>query len=175
MKPKIIPVNSEIHLSDEDVIVSKTDLQGRITYANRVFMRIANYSERDLLHIQHNIVRHPDMPRGAFKFLWDTLKQEKEFFGFVKNMASDGRYYWVFANVTPDYDASGNVIGYFSVRRKAKPDAIKVVEGLYREMIAIEQRVGPARACDQSIAFLVSKLKELNTGYDQLALSLQGV
>ena len=79
MKKSITPTQREIKLDDDDVIVSKTDLKGRITYANRIFMSIANYSEKELLGVQHNIVRHPDMPRGAFKLLWDTLKAEKEF------------------------------------------------------------------------------------------------
>ena len=172
MKKAITPTQREIKLDDDDVIVSKTDLKGRITYANRVFMSIANYSEKQLLNVQHNIVRHPDMPRGAFKLLWDTLKTEKEFFGYVKNMASNGDYYWVFANVTPDYDARGNVVGYFSVRRKPKPAAIATMQSVYQEMLEVERKAGPANAPDASIAHVVAKLKSLGTTYDRFILSL---
>ena len=84
MKPKITPTNVEVRFLPEEIIVSKTDLKGRITYANRVFMRVADYSEDDLLGVQHNIVRHPDMPRGAFRHLWDTIQRGEEWFGFVK-------------------------------------------------------------------------------------------
>lgn len=172
MKKNITPTQREIKLDDDDVIVSKTDLKGRITYANRIFMSIANYSEKELLGVQHNIVRHPDMPRGAFKLLWDTLKAEKEFFGYVKNMTADGDYYWVFANVTPDRDAQGKVVGYFSVRRKPKPSAIAAIQAIYREMLEVERQAGAANAPDASIAHVVGKLKSLGTTYDRFILSL---
>lgn len=172
MKAKIVPTQREIILTDADVIVSKTDQTGRITYANRAFMRIANYSEKDLLHAQHNIVRHPDMPRGAFKLLWDTLKAGHEFFGYVKNMTSDGDYYWVFANVTPDIGAQGKTVSYFSVRRKASPAAVAVIEPIYREMLNIERSAGPAKAPDASVAFLLEKLKGLGTTYDRFVIGL---
>ncbi|QKQ25127.1 PAS domain-containing protein [Candidatus Reidiella endopervernicosa] len=143
MKQKITPNNREVKLADDEFIVSKTDIKGRITYCNRVFMKIAGYSEKELLNTQHNVVRHPDMPRSVFRFLWQTLEQGQEFFGFVKNMTSDGSYYWVFANVTPDYDRNGDLKGYFSVRRKPKQAAIDALTPVYQEMLAIEQRVGP--------------------------------
>ncbi len=172
MKPKITPTQREVMLADDDVIVSKTDLTGRITYANRTFMRIANYSERELLNVQHNLIRHPDMPRGAFKLLWDTLKTEREFFAYVKNMTSEGHHYWVFANVTPDRDASGQVVGYFSVRRKPSREAIATIEGIYREMLEVERQAGPASAPDASIRHVVEKLKQLGTTYDRFILGL---
>lgn len=172
MKNKILPTQREIALDSQDIIVSKTDLSGRITYANRAFMRIANFPEKAILNIQHNVVRHPDMPRGAFKLLWDTLKSEREFFGYVKNMTADGDHYWVFANVTPDYDAQGKVIGYFSVRRKPKSAAVQVMEGIYREMLEVERNAGPANAPEASLKFLLDKVKNLGTSYDPFILSL---
>jgi hypothetical protein len=75
MKKQITPINNEVKLADDEFIVRKTDTKGRITYCNRTFMRITGYSEKELLHTQHNIVRHPDMPRGVFRFLWDTITQ----------------------------------------------------------------------------------------------------
>ena len=172
MKLKIAPTQNEVHLNDDEVIVSKTDLTGRITYANRAFMRIADYSENDLLDVQHNLVRHPDMPRGAFKLLWDTLKQEREFFGYVKNMTAHGDFYWVFANVTPDYDANGKVVGYFSVRRTPKKAAVATMQAIYRELLTVETQAGVAKAPAASVEFLQAKLKSLGTTYDQFILSL---
>ena len=172
MKPKLIPTNHQIRLAEDEFIVSKTDLKGRITYANRTFMKIAGYSEKALLNQQHNIVRHPDMPRGVFRFLWNTISQGQEFFGYVKNMTSDGSYYWVFANVTPDYDNQGNICSYFSVRRKPSEAAIAVVEPIYREMLAVEQQRGPKDGPDASIQLLVSKLEALDTSYEQFVLSI---
>lgn len=172
MKGNIKPTNHELKLDDDDVIVSKTDLKGRITYANRIFMQIANYPEKALINVQHNIVRHPDMPRGAFKLLWDTLKAEKEFFGYVKNMTADGDHYWVFANITPDRDAQGKVVGYFSVRRKPKPSSIAAIQAIYQEMLEVERKAGPANAPSASVTHVVEKLKRLGTTYDQFILSL---
>jgi len=172
MKAKITPTQHEVVLNDGDIIVSKTDLKGRITYANRVFMRIANYSEKDLLNQQHNIVRHPDMPRGAFKLLWDTLEAKQEFFAYVKNMTSEGHYYWVFANITPDFDEQGKVVGYFSVRRKIRPSTLAIIEPIYREMLEAERQAGPAKAMEASIALLEGKLKSLGTTYERFILSI---
>lgn len=172
MKLKITPTQREVSLADDEVIISKTDTSGRITYANRAFMRIANFPESEVLGVQHNIVRHPDMPRGAFKLLWDTLKQEREFFGYVKNITSDGHYYWVYANVTPDRDANGRLVGYFSVRRKPSREAVQTMQAIYQEMLAVENRAGVANAPAASIAFLQDKLKALGTSYDRFIMTL---
>lgn len=173
MKPNILPTQKEIVLNNDDIIISKTDLKGRITYANRTFMRIANYPERQLLHVQHNLIRHPDMPRGAFRLLWENLHQGKEFFGYVKNLTAEGHFYWVFANVTLDYDAQGKVCGYFSVRRKPSRKAIQMVESFYREMNEIERKVGAAAAPEASQKFLADKIAQLGTNYDKFILTLE--
>jgi aerotaxis receptor len=172
MKIKIAPTNQEIPLDDTDIIVSKTDLTGRITYANRAFMRIANFSERELLNQQHNIIRHPDMPRGAFRLLWDTLKNGHEFFAYVKNMTSEGHYYWVFANITPDLNAEGQVVGYFSVRRKPKASAIQAIIPVYQQMLDVERKAGPADAPATSIRFLQDTLSRQGISYDRFILGL---
>ncbi|MBI4807814.1 MAG: PAS domain-containing protein [Nitrosomonadales bacterium] len=172
MKLAIVPTQQEISLDSSDVIISKTDLTGRITYVNRTFMRIANFPESEVLHEQHNIVRHPDMPRGVFKLLWDTLREGREFFGYVKNLTADGHYYWVFANITQDMDANGKVVGYFSVRRKPKPEAVATMQTIYQEMLAVERREGAAKAPLASADLLSGKLKSLGTTYDKFVLSL---
>lgn len=172
MKNQIAPKNHEVRLADDEFIVSKTDLKGIITYTNRVFMQIAGYSESELLGTQHNIVRHPDMPRGVFKFLWQTLQNEEEFFGYVKNMCKDGSFYWVFANVTPDYDSRGNLKGYYSVRRKPSTQAINTLSPIYAEMLALEKSVHARDAADRSIELLQSKLSDLGISYFELVMSL---
>ena len=112
----IVPTQKEMVMREDDFLVSKTDLKGRITYGNRIFIEFSGYSEAELLGSQHNIVRHPGMPRGIFRFLWDTIGQKKECFAYVKNMSKAGGFYWVFANVTPSINPQGEVEGYFSVR-----------------------------------------------------------
>lgn len=162
-------------LRDDDFIVSKTDLRGRITYGNRTFAHYARYSEQEYLGQPHSLIRHPDMPRGVFKLLWSTIEQGHEIFAFVKNMAKDGSYYWVFANVTPSYDLQGKVVGYYSVRRKASSKGIETMSALYRQMLQIEQSAPSQKdGIERSLAWVTDQLKELGVGYEQLVLSLQG-
>ena len=173
MKDKnIVPTRHEKVMREDDFLVSRTDLKGRITYGNQIFIEYSGYSEAELLGQQHNIVRHPDMPRGVFKLLWDTLQEKKEIFAYVKNMSKDGSFYWVFANVTPSLDAQGQVEGYFSVRRKPKAQAIAVVTDLYRKMLEEERRAGPRDACAASVALLTSVLAQHGVSYEQFILSI---
>lgn len=173
MKPKITPNNNEKRLGDNDFIVSKTDTRGLITYANRIFMNIAGYTESELLGVQHNIIRHPDMPRGVFRFMWNTLKAGDEFFGFAKNLCADGDYYWVFANITPDYDKDGQLQGYYSVRRKPPQSAIDTLLPIYGEMLAIEKNSSTKEAPDRSLAYLFDAVKQSGSkSYDHLVLDL---
>lgn len=159
-------------MREDDFLVSKTDLKGRITYGNEIFIEFSGYSEQELLGSQHNIVRHPDMPRGVFKLLWDTLQAKQECFAYVKNMSRDGSFYWVFANVTPSLDANGSVEGYFSVRRKPKATALAVVADLYRKMLDEERRAGARDACEASLALLNGLLEQKGETYESFILSI---
>ena len=160
-------------LESDSYIVSKTDTKGRITYANRIFMKISDYSEKELIGVQHNILRHPDMPRGAFKLMWDTVSTGKEFFAYVINLCKNGDHYWVLANITPDYDESGNISGFFSVRRLPRREAITAVVSVYAKMVAEEQRVGPKKAIEASQALLMKTIKEAgHDSYETFILSL---
>lgn len=115
------PTGEEVALREDEVIVSCTDLTGRITEANDVFCRISGYAEHELIKRQHNLIRHPDMPRTLFKLLWDGLKAGEDAYFHVKNMTKTGDFYWVFAHVTPLRGAQGRIVGYKSFRR-APPD-----------------------------------------------------
>jgi PAS domain S-box-containing protein len=172
MKPNVTPTTHEIVMDDGDFIVSKTDLKGRITYANRIFIKMAGYAEDELLNVQHNIIRHPDMPRGVFQLLWNVIEAGDECFAYVKNMAKNGDFYWVFANVTSDRDANGKPIGYFSVRRKPSRAGIEAITPVYQEMLRIEQQAGPASAANASLNWLVDVLKSKGTCYEEFIHSL---
>lgn len=127
------PVTStEIQLTDDTLIVSKTDLKGRITYINRDFLQISGFNEQELLGEPHNIVRHPDMPAEAFEDLWRDLKAGRPWTGLVKNRCKNGDFYWVLATATPTRDASGKIDGYMSVRRKATAAQIRAADDAYR-------------------------------------------
>jgi len=172
MKQPITPTSVERQMREDDFIVSKTDLKGRITYGNRIFIEFSGYSESELLGAQHNIIRHPDMPRAVFKLLWDTIQAKKECNAYVKNMAKDGSFYWVFANVTPNFDNNGNVTGFFSVRRKPKTSGVETVTGLYRAMLQEEQRAGARDAIAASTRILTDLLVAKGLSYDELVLAI---
>ena len=171
MKRNLPITQREVPFPKGQYIVSKTDLKGRIVYGNEIFIEFSGYEESELLGSQHNIIRHPDMPRGVFRLLWDSVGSGEEIFAYVKNMARDGSYYWVIANVTPDYDAAGNICGYLSVRRAPNRAALPVVENLYREMLRAEQAAGARDACEASLELLNNVLKEKGVSYEQFVLA----
>ncbi|MBI5889501.1 MAG: PAS domain-containing protein [Nitrosomonadales bacterium] len=115
------------------VLISKTDTKGVITYANDAFVAISGYSREELIGRSHNIVRHPDMPPQAFKWLWDTLESHRPWRGVVKNRCNNGDHYWVRATVAPIIE-NGSVIGYVSVRRQPAREQVAEAEALYREL-----------------------------------------
>ncbi len=165
----------EVKLSESDIIVSKTDPKGRITYANRRFMQIAGYAEPELLGKPHNLIRHKDMPRGVFRFLWHTLQQKEEFFGYVKNATSDGSFNWVFANIEPDYKADSSPAGYFSVRRRPNYAAVKQVDEWYKKMLVIESKETASRAPEASFLWLKEQIKQQGCSYNELLTRLEGL
>jgi len=168
---KPMPTQEERVMRDDDFIVSKTDLKGHITYCNEIFMQMANMSEEELLGKPHNIVRHPDMPKAVFKLLWDYVQNGREIFAYVKNLAADGAYYWVYANVTPSYDNNGNIIGYYSVRIKPNPKALEIIKPIYEQMLLIEKSQG----MEASINYLANLLKEKGaSSYDEFIINIQG-
>lgn len=163
----------EIKLCEDEIIISKTDPKGRFTYANRRFMQIAGYSEPELLGKHHNLIRHPDMPKGVFRLLWQTLQADKEFFGYVKNSTSDGGFYWVFANITPDYKNDSSLAGYFSVRRRPNYKAVQQVNEWYKKMLAIEASETPSRAAEASLDWLKEQIKQQGCSYNELLTRLE--
>lgn len=163
----VATTSKEIKLKENDLIVSKTDTKGHITYCNDKFMEISGYNEEELLGQPHNIIRHPDMPRAVFRCMWQTLQQENEFFGFVKNRRKNGDFYWVFANVTPSFNAENQIIGYFSVRRYPKPEGIEAVQALYKEMCDIEASITSSKdAMDASIEVLNNAVQDKGGYYE---------
>lgn len=124
----------EYILDEKDFLVSQTDLDGVILFANEDFCRIAGYTLEELIGQPHSIVRHRDMPKAAFKILWDTIQNGKVWTGYVKNATKNGGYYWVFATVYPNIACGTSDHGYLSCRRKASSDEIRAAEALYKTM-----------------------------------------
>ncbi len=159
--------------SPDELIVSKTDTRGIITYANDIFLKIAGYKESEVIGMPHNFIRHPAMPHCAFKLLWDRIKTGKEIFAYVVNRTRTGDHYWVLAHVTPSFDAQGQIIGYHSNRRCPSRAAIAKVEPLYRMLSQIEaSKSTPREGMEAAHAELIRILEKDNISYDEFVLSL---
>jgi len=168
-KPHTTPIEKEVILKEEDFIVSKTDLKSIILYGNQIFLKMSGWSEEELLGKPHNILRHPDMPRCAFKILYDHIENGKEWFGYVKNLRKDGGYYWVFANISPTYDNNGNMIGYYSVRRKPRDGFKSIIEPLYKTLLNIEASEG----MDGGMKAVEDLLNKYNITFNEVMLKIQ--
>ncbi len=166
--PKHITTH-EKQLGENDFIVSKTDTNGKIIYCNEIFAKMAGYPPADLIGANHNLIRHPDMPRLAFKVVWDSIQNKKEFFGFVKNLCADGGYYWVLAYITADLDPSGRIISYTSIRRKPPQSAIDTITPIYKLLIDAEKTGG----MDASAKILNNFLADKKMDYDEFVINLQ--
>ena len=172
-EPSVRPTQVERFFPDEDIIVSKTDPKGRITYVNETFMNIASFTEEELLGQPHSIIRHPDMPRCVFKLLWDTIESGKEIFAYVKNMAKNGDYYWVFAHVTPTFSSAGRITGYHSNRRVPERHQVQLFSDVYAKLLQEERRHGDWRAgMNAATAMLTGMLAERGVDYERFMFSV---
>lgn len=125
---------------EDEIIVSKTDTTGRLTYVNDVFLAVSGYSEAEVIGQPHSMIRHPDMPRAVFKLLWDTISSGREIFAYVNNRAKNGDHYWVLAHVTPNLDTAGKILGYHSNRRVPRADALAKIKPLYQALLETERK-----------------------------------
>ena len=158
---------------ENEIIVSKTDPKGIITYANRVFTRVSGFSEAELLGAPHNIVRHPDMPRCVFKLLWDVIAAGDEIFAYVINRCKNGDHYWVLAHVTPTFDQNGKIVSYHSSRRKPSRTAVEQIIPVYRSLLEVEQSYADWReGMNASTQALVDQLGQIGVAYDEFVFSL---
>lgn len=158
----------------DDLIVSKTDLTGKITYGNRLFYQLAGLTEGQCIGTQHNVVRHPDMPRAVFDLLWSTLKKGEEIFAYVVNRSANGDHYWVFAHVTPSVDGSGTIDGYHSNRRVANKQVLNEhIVPLYSQLLEIEKSdPSPKSALEKSKAAIADILAEKKLDFNEFMFSL---
>jgi len=154
---KPIPIDEEITVDPKRYIVSETDEKGRITFCNDYFIEISGYSKEELIGQPHSIVRHPDMPKIVFKLLWETISKGKNINAVVKNLAKDGRYYWIFTEfeIRRDRD-TGEIIGYHADRTKISKHVKEIIASLYVTLVQIEKEEG----IEASEKYLISFLKE---------------
>lgn len=169
----IQPTGRERFFPEDELIVSKTDLTGKITYANRTFQAVAGYREEELLGQPHSIIRHPDMPRAVFALLWESIQAGQEIFAYVVNLAKNGDHYWVLAHVTPTVDARGTITGFHSNRRVPDRKAVDTVRTLYARLRAEETRHADRRAgLEASRALLDKELAAAGLSYHEFVWTL---
>lgn len=165
------PIDKEINLDPSKSIMSKTDAHGIIEYANDYFMEISGYEEYELMGQPHNIIRHPDMPQVIFKLMWERLNKGQNIHAFVKNLAKDGRYYWVLTNFETKFNEDGIIISHYARRKAAPKNAIYSIDRLYRTLRAIETK----QDLKTSEKYLMGLLEEKQQTYDQFILDLLNI
>jgi len=155
---KPTPIDEEIKLDPKRYIVSETDAKGKITYVNDYFCEVSGYSQDELMGKPHSIVRHPDMPKVVFKLLWETISQGKNINAVVKNLAKDGRYYWIFTEFESrkNQDTS-EIIGYHADRKSISPHVLEIIADLYAELLEIEKKDGVEASEKYLVEFLRDK------------------
>lgn len=173
MRHPASPTGRERVFGEDEIIVTKTDTHGKITYANDVFLHISRYAEAEILGQPHSIVRHPDMPRTVFSLMWETILSGAEIFAYVKNLAADGDHYWVFAHVTPSFDTQGKIVGFHSMRRTPLRRALPAIEALYRDLREVESRAGsPLERVAAGRRELDRRLRDRDVPYDEWIFSV---
>ncbi|GMB92804.1 bipartate energy taxis response protein CetB [Helicobacter bizzozeronii] len=159
----------EKFVKPDHFLVTKTNLKGAITYANKPFLDIVNCNEKEILHKPHNVVRHPEMPKVIFRMLWEAIMDKREIFAYIKNKTFDGNFYWVFANVTASVDDEDKPIGYYSVRRAPNRKALDIITPIYADLLEVEKRHG----MQTSSTHLQEVLDKQGCGYDEWVNKLQ--
>jgi len=161
---KPVVVDEQIKLNKHKYIMSRTDVKGNIEFGNDYFFEISGYSANELMGRPHNVIRHPDMPSVIFKLMWDRLKQGQNIFAVVKNLAKDGRYYWVTTKFEiKKHPVDNTVVGYMAFRQAASPAAIETISTLYKELLEIEKSGG----IEASEKYLIGYLDSKRMTYDE--------
>lgn len=163
----------EIVMGVDDLIVTKTDTKGWITYCNKLCADIAEYEISELIGAPHSIIRSKGMPRCVFKLLWDRISEGHEVFAYVVNKTKNDNHYWVFAHVTPSRDEDGTITGYHSNRRKPIEGPLKAIKGIYDALLSEEAKYKNRKeGLAASTALLFSVLESKGVDYDEFVLSL---
>jgi PAS domain S-box-containing protein len=134
--------DTEHEVKSVDLIVSKSDAEGNITYVNPIFVKISGYSQASLLEKPHAILRHPDMPKVIFTYLWKNIKEGNDVMAYVKNLCADGGHYWVLATVKMAKNPDGSFRNYMSTRKAITPSAKETISELYKTLLTIEKTEG---------------------------------
>ncbi|GIJ95089.1 PAS domain-containing protein [Capnocytophaga stomatis] len=166
---KPLPIDREVVWDKSEIIVSETDIYGRIVEVNDAFCDVSGYSIIEMIGQPHSIVRHPDMPQIIFKMLWDNLKSESNFVGVIKNLAKSGEYYWVIADFIIRKDVLGNVTNYIARRKSVSKDVVdNHIAPLYETLLRLEKVGG----MELSSRFLKNYLDKEGKNYISFVVDL---
>jgi PAS domain S-box-containing protein len=167
------PTGRERSFGVHEIIASRTDARGHVTFVNDVFVRVSGYGAREIVGRPHSVMRHPDMPRCLFRLVWGRLVARREVDAYVVSLAKSGDHYWSLARLAPTFDASGDVVGYSSSDRAPPREALPRVRALYAELCATEARQADARAgLAASMQLLSKRLAEAALAYEELVSEL---
>ncbi|GAA6210591.1 PAS domain-containing protein [Hyphomicrobiales bacterium 4NK60-0047b] len=174
MSKEITLTGVEQTFADNELIVSKTDPKGRLTYCNDIFLQISGYTEQECLGQPHNMIRHPHMPRCIFGLLWETIQEGNEIFAYVVNRCKNGDHYWVNAHVTPSKNKAGEILGFHSNRRTPDQRILnEIIKPLYKDLLAEEQRHTNRKTGLQASTDMVQNiLKSKSLEYDEFFAKL---
>lgn len=153
---KPTPIDEEIELDPKKYIISSTDIKGHITDVNDYFVEISGYQRDELMGKPHSIIRHPDMPKIVFKLMWQRLQNGQDILALVKNLAKDGRYYWIFTSFEPMKNNDMEVVGFQAHRKSAPKHTVETVADIYAKVLEVEKKDG----VDASEKFLNDYLQE---------------
>lgn len=170
----ISPTGIEKQFGETEILVSRTDKDGYITYCNAFFRDITGYANKSLVGQPHNCMRHPEMPRSIFKILWDGLEERRDMFAYMKNLTTTGDHYWTFARISPSRDDKGEVVGYEASSRAPNRTTVReVIAPLYKRLCDIESKFDDAdKSLEAGCAHLSALLQEKSTSYRRFVLSL---
>jgi len=167
----ITPTDIEHPVTSVDIIVSKANDKGDITYANPIFFKIAGYSQAELLEKPHSILRHPDMPKVIFQYFWSQIKGGDDIKCFVKNITKDGGFYWVFASVRVAKNPDGSFRNYVSTRKTMGSSARGIIEPLYKKLKEIEE----SSDVNESLVALKSFLSDNGGSLDTFSETMEKI
>ena len=157
----------------DEIIITKTDVKGGLTYCNQVFERISGYSAAESLGAPHSVVRHPDMPRCLFKMMWAAIEAGSEFISYILNRASNGDHYWVLVRIFPNYDGFGRLDGFHSKQRPPSRTAVDRIAPIYRSLVEEEARYADGKkAVAASSAMFADLLRQRGLTYDEFVFSI---
>jgi PAS domain S-box-containing protein len=162
----------EVSISQQEFMVTKSNLKGDLIYANRAFMQINGYPESELLGKPLGMFHHPDMPQGIFRLLSASLDSERECFLYLKNRTRNGDFYWAYTNVNIIRDDRGRPKAYLSVMRRPSLESVETIDELYREMQRIEQGNRTVGSSDASLQWLMEYVEGKGHSYDSFIHTL---